>query len=101
MQLVPVQVPRLIRKTGVHYYDVREFLRPFERTAALCGMNYIPPFVVHHSSELIKLEEISVYSDLYKKIIIALRDKYIDINALNEFDFINDFMLNQYESWGV
>ncbi len=88
-------------KDGVHYYDVREFLRPFERTAALCGMNYIPPFVVHHSSELIKLEEISVYSDLYKKIIIALRDKYIDINAMNEFDFINDFMLNQYESWGV
>ena len=88
-------------KEGVHYYDIREFLRPFERTAALCGMNYIPPFVVHHSSELIVQEEISVYSDLYKKIIIALRDKYIDINAMNEFDYINDFMLDQYESWSV
>lgn len=83
---------------GVHYYQVRDFLKTFERTAALCNMNYLSPFVVHHTSELITNEEISVYSDLYKKVIIFLRDNDIDINSINEFKYINDYFLNQNKS---
>ena len=30
---------------GRNRYTVREFLRPFEQTARLCHMNYLPPFV--------------------------------------------------------
>lgn len=86
---------------GIHYYPVREFLKPFERTAALCGMNYIPPFVVHHTSDLVTVEDISVFSDLYKKVLVLLRDTNIDIEAMNEFKYINDFILDQYESWSV
>lgn len=86
---------------GVHYYPVREFLKPFERTAVLCGMNYIPPFVVHHTSELKNAQDISVYTDLYQKVLIALRDQNIDINAMNKFAYINDYILDQYESWSV
>mgnify|MGYP000175951531 CR=1 FL=1 len=89
------------KEDGVHYYHVRDFLKTFERTAALCGMNYLPPFVVHHTSELISSEEISVYSDLYKKTIIMLRDGNVDFNTINNFKYINDFMLDQFESWSV
>lgn len=84
---------------GVHFYTIREFLRTFERTAALCGMNYLPPFVVHHLSDPASSEEISLYSDLYKKTIIMLRDNDVDFNAINKFNYINDFMLDQFESW--
>lgn len=86
---------------GVHYYHVRDFLKTYERTAALCGMNYLPPFVVHQTSELISSEEISIYSDLYKKTIIMLRDESIDFKTINNFKYINDFMLDQFESWSV
>jgi glutathione-regulated potassium-efflux system ancillary protein KefG len=34
---------------GAHEYSVQEFLRPLERTAALCRMAWAPPFVVHKS----------------------------------------------------
>jgi len=88
-------------ENGVHYYHVREFLRTFERTAVLCGMNYLPPFVVHHTSDLVTVEDISVFSDLYKKVLVSLRDKDIDIKAMNEFKYINDYILDQYESWSV
>jgi len=86
---------------GVHYYHVRDFLKTFERTAALCGMNYVPPFVVHHTSKLDTAQEISVYSDLYKKVVISFRDTDIDFKTLNEFKYINDYILDQFESWSV
>ena len=90
------------KEDGVHYYHVREFLRTFERTAALCGMNYLPPFVVHHTLELLNSEDIAIYSDLYKKVIISLMDlKDIDINTMNKFDYMNDYILDQFESWSA
>ncbi len=90
------------KEDGVHRYHVRDFLRTFERTAALCGMNYLPPFVVHHTSELMSSEDIAIYSDLYKKVIISLMDlKDIDINTMNKFDYMNDYILDQFESWSV
>ena len=86
---------------GVHYYHVRDFLRTFERTAILCGMNYLPPFVVHHTSDLNTAQEISVYTDLYKKVIIMLRDSDINLDTINQFKYINDYMLDQLESGSV
>ncbi|MFO1013254.1 MAG: NAD(P)H-dependent oxidoreductase [Caulobacteraceae bacterium] len=34
---------------GSHHYSMEEFLRPLERTAALCGMHWAPPFILHES----------------------------------------------------
>jgi glutathione-regulated potassium-efflux system ancillary protein KefG len=34
---------------ATHHYSVQEFLRPLERTAALCRMHWAEPFVVHAS----------------------------------------------------
>jgi glutathione-regulated potassium-efflux system ancillary protein KefG len=31
---------------------MRQFLRPIEQTAALCGMSYAEPFVVHGALKL-------------------------------------------------
>lgn len=34
---------------GSHHYSTDEFLRPLERTAALCKMRWAEPFVLHES----------------------------------------------------
>lgn len=34
---------------GYNTYPVIEFLKPFEQTARLCGMTYLPPLVFHGS----------------------------------------------------
>lgn len=86
---------------GAHHYHVRDFLRTFERTATLCNMNYLPPFVVHNTSDLNNAEEISVYSDLYKKVVMMLRDSDINLDEINEFKYINEYILDQYKSWSV
>ena len=33
-------------RQGLHGHTLREFLIPFEKTAHLCNMAYLPPFVV-------------------------------------------------------
>ncbi len=37
------------RHEGSHYYSMLEFLRPLERTAALCHMAWAEPFIMHQS----------------------------------------------------
>ncbi len=37
---------------GHNEYTIREFLRPLEQTARLCGMDYLPPYVVHGTHRL-------------------------------------------------
>ena len=37
------------RPEGSHFYSTAEFLRPWERTAALCGMAWAEPFILHSS----------------------------------------------------
>lgn len=32
--------------SGTNHFSIREFLRPFEQTARLCRMNYLPPFAI-------------------------------------------------------
>jgi glutathione-regulated potassium-efflux system ancillary protein KefG len=40
------------REDGHNAHTVRQFLAPMEQTAALCGMEYLPPFVVHGTHRL-------------------------------------------------
>ena len=37
---------------GYNHFTIRELLAPFEQTALLCGMRWLPPFVVHGAIRL-------------------------------------------------
>jgi glutathione-regulated potassium-efflux system ancillary protein KefG len=64
-------------RTGYNRYTIREFLAPIERTAALCGMTYLPPFVVHGTHALDE-EEIARHAAEYRRVLEALRDDTLD-----------------------
>ena len=54
---------------GYNYYPVEEFLRPLERTAALCHMEYQKPLIFHSAFELVgdKLKEaVTTYQNYLK-----------------------------------
>jgi glutathione-regulated potassium-efflux system ancillary protein KefG len=48
--------------TGRNKYTMTEFLRPFEVTAQLCGMTYLPPFAIH-AAHLLTDAEISAQAE--------------------------------------
>jgi len=38
--------------SGSNFYEISQFLTPFERTACLCGMDYLPVFISHDALNL-------------------------------------------------
>lgn len=69
-------------RKGYNYYSIRELLTPFEQTARLCGMEYLPPFVVHGTHQLNSTEDIAPHAQNYRALLTNLRDRAIDWEAL-------------------
>lgn len=59
---------------------MRQLLAPFEQTCVLCNMNYLAPFVVHGSHEIISEADMLDYSENYLRLIEALRDDQLDLS---------------------
>jgi glutathione-regulated potassium-efflux system ancillary protein KefG len=81
------------RREGHNYFTVREFLAPFEQTARLCGMTYLPPFVVPGGLSMTDEGEIQRYSAAYRRLLEALRDDEIPVDKLLTFPTLNDAMV--------
>lgn len=75
-------------REGSNVYSISEFLRPFEQTAKLCGMTYLPPFAVtgtHNISE----QELAHYGRQYAQLIQLLQESTsFEMGERN--DFLND-----------
>lgn len=59
---------------GHNRFTMRELLAPFEQTAHLCGLRWLPPFVVHGSIRLVDAEGIDGHAADYARVLTALRD---------------------------
>jgi glutathione-regulated potassium-efflux system ancillary protein KefG len=68
------------QKDGYNRITMRELLAPIERTAVLCGMAYLPPFVVHNTHGMADTD-IRRHARDYRRIIEAFRDGNVDIDA--------------------
>jgi glutathione-regulated potassium-efflux system ancillary protein KefG len=78
---------------GFNRFTIRQFLSPFEQTARLCNMQYLPPFVVH-GSHLLDEEEIRVQSGLYREAILGLRNGIFSDDELLRAEYLNDLMVD-------
>lgn len=66
---------------GFHGCTMRQLLAPIERTALLCGMRYLPPFVVHgtHRAEDAELDRAATD---WRRLVLQLRDGQVDPAAV-------------------
>ncbi|MDL5512423.1 NAD(P)H-dependent oxidoreductase [Arenibacter sp. M-2] len=74
--------------TGSNNYSINEFLRPFEQTARLCGMEYLPPFTVMGTHN-ISNEELDKYTLQYEQLIVGLRQN-LPFDEIANCEFLND-----------
>jgi len=79
------------QSTGYNRFTVREFLVPFEQTAVLCGMNYLPPFAVQGTHRL-TLEELEKAGKDYGRLIEKLVKGDFDLKEMQEYEFLNDWL---------
>ena len=76
------------RREGHNRYSMRELLAPVEQTFVLCGMDYLPPFCVHGAHGMTS-DEIDRHAEDYRRILEALRDEAIDLDALADLPRLN------------
>lgn len=70
------------QEDGYNRFTMRQLLAPIEQTARLCGMDYLPPFVVHGTHGMTEAEMDSHARD-YRRTLEALRDGRLDLEAAN------------------
>ena len=59
---------------GYNRYTIRQYLRPFEGTARLCGMRYLPPWVVFGTHRLAEAD-IEAWADAWSRTVSWLADE--------------------------
>lgn len=74
---------------GKHQYPVRDFLLPFSQTAALCNMQYLPPYVIYGVHRM-DIEDIRGAAQNYRQLLEQLRDDKITPEALTRLTYMNE-----------
>lgn len=87
--------PATYQQTGMHGHTIREFLLPFEQTARLCGMVYLPPYLVQGSHRLSDVE-IERSAGEYRALLEQLRDDAPDLKSLLRFNLLNELFTPQH-----
>lgn len=73
---------------GLNHFTLRELLRPLEQTANLCGMLYLPPFVIHEANDLSEAE-IDACAHHYQQLLKQLQQQS-SVQALTRLSYLND-----------
>ena len=76
---------------GHNRFTMRELLAPIEQTARLCGMEYLPPFVVHGTHRM-EGEEMETHGADYRRVLEALRDNSLDWDAARSARRLNQYL---------
>jgi glutathione-regulated potassium-efflux system ancillary protein KefG len=76
-------------KTGYNRFPVGQYLLPFNQTAYLCRMDYLPPFVVHETYTMPD-DTLKLYGEQYAELLDALVNDRIAPSAFNEIEYLNE-----------
>lgn len=73
---------------GFHGFTLAEFLRPLQRTMTLCGMTWLPPFVVHGTHRRTD-EELEALGAQYGRLLTDVAAGHLRPDGLAAFDRLN------------
>lgn len=71
---------------------VIEYLLPFRQTAWLCGMRYLPPFVLYSYHTIQDARLLRDTAQEYRRLLTALRDETLSPDALQRATYLTDLL---------
>jgi len=77
---------------GFHKVTMRQLLIPIEKTAKLCKMTFLPPYVVH-GSHSITSEKVKYHRVDYQELLELLYSDKLDIDRAVKLDYLNDYFI--------
>ena len=72
------------QRGGINHFTLRELLAPFEQTARLCGMRYLPPYAIQGTVRLTEPGVDADHAQDYEKFLSELRDRVLDLGRLDK-----------------
>lgn len=75
---------------GKDRYTIPELFEPFSQTAQVCGMHYLPPYVIHGTHVLAK-EDIEEKTTNYAKFIRHALNEEIGWDKLSSYHYTSDW----------
>ncbi|WP_234736749.1 glutathione-regulated potassium-efflux system oxidoreductase KefF [Tellurirhabdus bombi] len=77
------------QEEGLNRFTMRQLLAPFDQTAHLCKMIYLPPFVIHGTHRL-SLNEIKQYAARYQRLLTLLANDELDLEEARKRQYLNE-----------
>jgi glutathione-regulated potassium-efflux system ancillary protein KefG len=78
-------------KEGHNRFTIKELLAPFDQSAVLCKMTYLPPFVMHGTHRISK-EDIAMAGQLYNKLLKRFVKGDYSVDDIIEYNYLNDWI---------
>ncbi len=82
---------------GMNHADLRSLLAPFEKTADLCGMRYLAPFVMYGAGRAQEDNRLDIHRNGYDDLLKALVADRLDLDKATHAsvltDVLDDFIL--------
>lgn len=82
---------------GKIHCTIQQLLLPYERTAKLCKMNYLPPFVIY-GTHLKENEDIDKNARAYRQVLETLRDNKVPIDDIMRMYYLNELIKEKTNS---
>ncbi|WP_138480227.1 NAD(P)H-dependent oxidoreductase [Dyadobacter bucti] len=80
------------KDTGYNRFPVNVYLLPFNQTAHLCKMEYLPPFVIHETYSM-KQQTIDDHGKQYASILKAFVNNEIQQEHYQHIEYLNELHL--------
>lgn len=74
---------------GYNHFTIGELLRPLEQTATLCGMTWLPPFVLFGARKAVDEGRVGHHVADWIRVLEALRDGRLDPKQAKQYTVLN------------
>lgn len=75
---------------GRNRMDLRALFSPFEQTAMLCGMPFLPPFALFDANDRRDRAVLDAHAAGYAKLLRDIRERLLDLDAVSELRGLAD-----------
>lgn len=77
------------KKNGYNLFTLEELTSPYQATANLCNMIWLPPFAIMGVHRGLPTEKVTHYAEEYRRLLIALRDGRFDVDGAKQTETLN------------
>jgi len=75
---------------GYNQHHITNLIKPFNQTARVCKMEYLPPFVIHGTYKMTK-RGCDKMGLIYGSLLYYLENNILDTNKILRYEYLNDW----------